>query len=103
MFYKKYVLRNLTKFTGKNLWKSFFFNKKRPFLQAQACNFIKKGTLAQVFSCKLCEISENTFSYRTHPVAVSELSEQLNETNVFVLLIILVMFCENGKLPFLTS
>ena len=29
------------------------------------CNFTKKETLAQVFSCELCEISENTFSYRT--------------------------------------
>ena len=29
-----------------------------------ACNFIKKETLAQVFS-QFCEISENTFSYRT--------------------------------------
>ena len=26
-----------------------------------ACNFIKKETLAQVFSCELCEISKNTF------------------------------------------
>ena len=26
-----------------------------------ACNFIKKETLAQVFSCKFCEISKNTF------------------------------------------
>ena len=29
-------------------------------LQA-ACNFIKKETLAQVFSCEFCEISKNTF------------------------------------------
>ena len=27
------------------------------------CNFIKKETLAQVFSCERCEISKNTFSY----------------------------------------
>ena len=26
-----------------------------------ACNFIKKETLAQVFSCEFCEISKNTF------------------------------------------
>ena len=25
-----------------------------------ACNFIKKETLAQVFSCEFCEISKNT-------------------------------------------
>ena len=30
-------------------------------LQAKACNFIKKETLAQVFSCKFCEIFKNTF------------------------------------------
>ena len=30
-------------------------------LHAEACNFIKKGTLAQVFSCEFCEISNSTF------------------------------------------
>ena len=30
-------------------------------LQAEAYNFIKKETLAQVFSCEFCEISKNTF------------------------------------------
>ena len=34
-------------------------------LQASACNFIKKETLAQVFSCEFCKISKNTFSCRT--------------------------------------
>ena len=38
----------------------------------QACNFIKKETLAQLLSCEFCEISKNTFSYRTPPVAASE-------------------------------
>ena len=37
----------------------------------KACNFIKKGTLAQVFSCKFCKISKNTLFYRTPPVAPS--------------------------------
>ena len=31
---------------------------KKVFLE---CNFIKKETLAQVFSCEFCEISKNTF------------------------------------------
>ena len=35
-------------------------------------NFIKKETLAQVFSYEFYEISKNTFSYRTSPVAASE-------------------------------
>ena len=38
-----------------------------------ACNFIKKETLAQVFSCEFCEISKNTFFYRTPLVAASEM------------------------------
>ena len=30
-------------------------------LQAEACNFIEKETLVQVFSCWFCEISKSTF------------------------------------------
>ena len=30
-------------------------------LQAEVYNFIKKETLAQVFSCEFCEIFKNTF------------------------------------------
>ena len=44
-----------------------------PFIktcQLTACNFIKK-TPSQVFSCEVCEILKNTFSYRTLPVAPS--------------------------------
>ena len=33
--------------------------------QAEACNFIKKETLAQMLSCEFCEISKNTFLYNT--------------------------------------
>ena len=53
VFCEKGVLRNFTKLTGKH------------------CNFIKKETLAQVFSCKFCVISKKTFSYRTPLVAAS--------------------------------
>ena len=42
-------------------------------LQAEACNFIKKETLAQVFSSEFCEVSKNTFSYGTPLVAASEM------------------------------
>ena len=34
-------------------------------IKLQACNFIKKESLAKVFSCEFCEISKNTFLYRT--------------------------------------
>ena len=44
---------------------------------AQRCSvekvFIKKETLAQVFSCEFWEISLNTFSYRT-PAAASDMN-----------------------------
>ena len=40
-------------------------------LQAEASNFIKKETLAQVFSCEFSEISKKNF-YRTPLVAASE-------------------------------
>ena len=53
---KKGVVRNFAKFTGNHLCQSLF---------------IKKEILAQVFSCEFCEISKNTFSYRTLPVAAS--------------------------------
>ena len=40
-------------------------------LQAEACNFIKRETLTQVFSCEFCNIFKNTFLERTTLVAVS--------------------------------
>ena len=51
MFCEKRVLRNFAKFTGKQLCRR------------------KKMSLAEVFSFEFCEISKNTFSYRTPPVA----------------------------------
>ena len=36
-------------------------------MQPEACNFIKKETLAQVFFCEFCKILKNTFFYRTPP------------------------------------
>ena len=44
MFYKKSVLKDFTKFTGKHLCRGLFVNKE---------------TLAQVFSSKFCEIFKN--------------------------------------------
>ena len=37
-----------------------------------ACNFIKKETPTQVFSCEYHKMFENTFFYGTPPVAASE-------------------------------
>ena len=43
--------------------------------KTQACNFIKKETMAQVFSSEVCEISNTTVSYRTPLVADSDFSK----------------------------
>ena len=48
VFCKKCVLENSAKFTELHLCQSLFFNK------VEACNFIKKETLGQVFSCEFC-------------------------------------------------
>ena len=69
-FCEKGAPRNFTKFLGKHLCQGFFFNKV-----AGPYNFIKKETLALVFSCELCEISKNIFSYRTSLVSASDGSE----------------------------
>ena len=73
-FVKKGVLKNFTKLTGNSLCQSLFFNKLGP----QACNFIKKETLALVFSSEFYEISMNTFLYRTSLVAVSSTTRVLS-------------------------
>ena len=55
MFYKKGVLKNFTKFTGKFLYQGLFFKK----VAGLACKFIKKETLAQVLSREFYEIFKN--------------------------------------------
>ena len=40
--------------------------------QAKGSNFIKKETLAEVFSCEFCEICKNTYSYRPPLVVASD-------------------------------
>ena len=47
-------------------------------LQGNTCNFMKKETLALVFPSEFCEISKNTFSDRTPPVAASVLLKTLS-------------------------
>ena len=67
VFCKKGVLRNFEKFTGKHLCQSLFFNK----VAGLRLFFIKKETLAQVFSCEFLDISKNTFYCRTPPMTAS--------------------------------
>ena len=70
VFSKNITLKNFAKFTGMHLCQGLFFNKFAG-LGSGVYNFIKKETLAQVFSCKFCEIFKNTFLCRTSPVAAS--------------------------------
>ena len=48
-------------------------------------------TLAQVFSCEFCEISKNTFFYRTPPVAASDITKIWKPIAVCVK----ICLCEN--------
>ena len=56
MFWEKRVLRDFTKFTGKHLLTIKTPERRfRVFIvNYETCNFIKKETLAQVFSCEFC-------------------------------------------------
>ena len=40
----------------------------RNFAKDLVCNFIKNGSLAQMFSCEFCEVSNSTFFNRTPSV-----------------------------------
>ena len=64
------VLKNVTKFTGKKVCQSLFFNKVAGLRPAA---LLKKETLAQVFSCEFCDIFKNTFFHRRPLVAASTL------------------------------
>ena len=54
------ILKNFINLTGKQLYQ-----------RSQACNFIKKDILLQVFSCEFGEIFNNAIFYRTRPMAAS--------------------------------
>ena len=81
---KKAVLRNFTKFTGKHLCRSLR-------CMPQACNFIKKEALTQVFSCGFCEIFKNTFLTEqirvTTSVANPSFDQVILEMSCFVCII----------------
>ena len=66
MFCKEGILGNFTRFTGKHLCQSLFFNEVAGLRPA---TLLKKQTLIQVFSYEFCEICKNTFFHRTHLVA----------------------------------
>ena len=66
VFFKNGGLRNFPKFTGKHLSQNLFFNKVAGL---RSVALLKKRLW--VFFSEFCEISKNTVSYRTPPVADS--------------------------------
>ena len=73
-----YLPRKRTDDFGKNLSaseiRSWLLRRPSGFrcsAKRGVCNFIKKETLAQVFSCDICKIFKNNVLYRIPPVAAS--------------------------------
>ena len=64
VFYKKDVLKIFAKFTEKNLRQSLFSIQLQT---SKHITLLKKENLAQVYSCKFCEIFDKFF-YRLTPV-----------------------------------
>ena len=52
---------------------------KEAATRGEACNFIEKETLSQVFSCKFCEISRNTFFTEHLWATVSVVMDEVNK------------------------
>ena len=64
--------------------KAFYFRKL-----PEVCNFIKRETLAHVFSCEFCEIFKNTF-----------FTEQLQVTDSDIRMQVVVIYNLNLSLQF---
>ena len=79
MLYEKRCSQKFTKFTGKHLCQSLFFNEVASLRPAT----LSKKTLAQVFSCEVCEIFKNTFFTDTFGRLLLNLnSRHVNQTNL---------------------
>ena len=68
-------------------------SNKMSLVRPQSCNFIKKEILTQVFPCEFCEISKNTLSYRTHPVAASVFKRFLSTCEWLLLAVLTIRYC----------
>ena len=65
----KVVFLEISKNSQENTCVSVSFLIKLQAWDLGPATLLKKETLAQVFSCEICEISKNTFFHRTHLVA----------------------------------
>ena len=68
------------------------FFKKAILKKPEACNLLKKGTLAQVFSREFCEISKNMFSTEAAAEHLQTTASALSSSLSFLLLLISPMF-----------
>ena len=59
-------------------------------LQAEGCNFIKKETLAQVFSREFCEIFKNTF-FTEHLQATASTASTFRKNGVDIGIILTIL------------
>ena len=91
VFCRTGVLKNFTKFTGITPVPEYLF-----FIRPQAGNFMKKETLAQVFSCEFCEFFKNIFFCRTPSVGASASAFFKNLQN---LLMIFKLSPDNVPMP----
>ena len=71
VFCKEGDLRNFTKFTGKHLWQKLF---------------IKKETLAQVFSCEFCEISKEQLFLYNKSGGYFRISRKVKQLNKYLVI-----------------
>ena len=69
MFCKKEVLENFTKFIGKHLRQSLFFNK---VASVRLTTLLEKRLCTALVSCEFCEHFKNTFFQRTPLMAASK-------------------------------
>ena len=75
MFFKKSVLRNLAKFTGKHLYQGLFFNKVEGLRPA---TLLKKRISHSCFPVNFAKFLRTPFFQRTPPVAASELYQGIS-------------------------
>ena len=81
----KNVFLEILQISRKTPLREYFFDNVaglRPKPKPKACKSIKRETLAQLFSSEICEISKNTFSYKTLPLAASGQIDQDEKSDV---------------------
>ena len=81
MFYKKSVLKNFTKFTGKHLYQKLLFNKAADL---RLVTLLRKESLVQVFPCEFCEIFKSNIFYGTPPMTARYSLSKLDILELFL-------------------